>query len=337
MTESELYHHGIKGQKWGVRRFQNEDGTLTSAGKKHVAERKSGNFNSSGGTDLTRLGGSSGGGGGGGAPLDEEDQKKLDEDMERMKGLLEQRIADGDLEDHPLVEDDDDVSVIIYENGSDPEKMSKQQFDTYKRQLQEFDKYARNRLAEARADKGHQGERARNTEIRKDQARRKLEGSETAKRTKEVNETGTEKTRLAKNDAAIARGEKVHRSIGQQQVEAHSDTPSITSNLHKSSNKVRDVAGRMSSADTSAAHRENLRGQKRTEYQRDQNSRQRQNMSNRGYDASSTILTKKSEYDRAKREAAELAEQELKRKNIKHSYQAPSESELYHRYPFIQR
>lgn len=30
----ELYHHGIKGQKWGVRRFQNPDGTLTDAGKK---------------------------------------------------------------------------------------------------------------------------------------------------------------------------------------------------------------------------------------------------------------------------------------------------------------
>ncbi len=30
---SELYHHGIKGQKWGVRRFQNEDGTYTDAGK----------------------------------------------------------------------------------------------------------------------------------------------------------------------------------------------------------------------------------------------------------------------------------------------------------------
>ena len=29
----ELFHHGIKGQKWGVRRFQNEDGTLTEEGK----------------------------------------------------------------------------------------------------------------------------------------------------------------------------------------------------------------------------------------------------------------------------------------------------------------
>lgn len=28
-----LYHHGIKGQKWGMRRYQNRDGTLTEAGK----------------------------------------------------------------------------------------------------------------------------------------------------------------------------------------------------------------------------------------------------------------------------------------------------------------
>ena len=32
--EYELSHHGIKGMKWGVRRFQNKDGSLTSAGKK---------------------------------------------------------------------------------------------------------------------------------------------------------------------------------------------------------------------------------------------------------------------------------------------------------------
>lgn len=34
----ELYHHGIKGQKWGVRRYQNEDGTLTSAGKQRYGK-----------------------------------------------------------------------------------------------------------------------------------------------------------------------------------------------------------------------------------------------------------------------------------------------------------
>lgn len=33
---NELAHHGIIGQKWGVRRYQNPDGTLTAAGKKHA-------------------------------------------------------------------------------------------------------------------------------------------------------------------------------------------------------------------------------------------------------------------------------------------------------------
>lgn len=35
VNDDELYHHGILGQKWGVRRFQNKDGTLTEAGRKH--------------------------------------------------------------------------------------------------------------------------------------------------------------------------------------------------------------------------------------------------------------------------------------------------------------
>ena len=34
----EICHWGIKGQKWGVRRFQNKDGSLTPIGRKRYAE-----------------------------------------------------------------------------------------------------------------------------------------------------------------------------------------------------------------------------------------------------------------------------------------------------------
>ena len=39
-SNGELYHHGIKGQKWGVRRFQNKDGSLTPAGKKRLSKNE---------------------------------------------------------------------------------------------------------------------------------------------------------------------------------------------------------------------------------------------------------------------------------------------------------
>lgn len=34
MSDYYLCHHGIKGMKWGVRRYQNKDGSYTAAGKK---------------------------------------------------------------------------------------------------------------------------------------------------------------------------------------------------------------------------------------------------------------------------------------------------------------
>ena len=40
--QGELYHHGIKGQKWGVRRFQNKDGSLTPAGRRRYDEPNDG-------------------------------------------------------------------------------------------------------------------------------------------------------------------------------------------------------------------------------------------------------------------------------------------------------
>lgn len=41
MADKYLSHHGVKGQRWGVRRYQNKDGSLTKEGKKRLAKEAS--------------------------------------------------------------------------------------------------------------------------------------------------------------------------------------------------------------------------------------------------------------------------------------------------------
>lgn len=39
MSNGTLCHHGIKGMKWGIRRYQNKDGSFTPAGEKRWAKK----------------------------------------------------------------------------------------------------------------------------------------------------------------------------------------------------------------------------------------------------------------------------------------------------------
>ena len=41
MSNAELYHHGVKGQRWGIRRYQNKDGSLTALGRKRASKLES--------------------------------------------------------------------------------------------------------------------------------------------------------------------------------------------------------------------------------------------------------------------------------------------------------
>lgn len=40
VSEDELMHYGVKGMKWGIRRYQNADGSLTDVGKRRIKKKQ---------------------------------------------------------------------------------------------------------------------------------------------------------------------------------------------------------------------------------------------------------------------------------------------------------
>lgn len=128
MNDYELYHYGIKGMKWGVRRYQNKDGSLTPKGKKHYGnmsgtemhkklqkaynKSKGGLFGKNYGENVTRV-------------------KKEQEERETN---LKKRLSSENKEYQAL--------------DSELKKLNKQYDDTYQKFLNEVDKYGESKKAD---------------------------------------------------------------------------------------------------------------------------------------------------------------------------------------------
>lgn len=89
IVHGELYHYNIKGAKWGVRRYQNKDGSLTEAGKRRYARdarEKGFKDQDESGTYYKKVGKK----GGRTETLDADADRYVKEDRERSKRVLDE-------------------------------------------------------------------------------------------------------------------------------------------------------------------------------------------------------------------------------------------------------
>ena len=87
----ELYHHGILGQKWGVRRFQYADGTLTPAGRKRYRVDSEGNL-----VEKTRSERKAEAKQAHAAKVEEQKQRRLEREKETLEKKKERIVASRD-------------------------------------------------------------------------------------------------------------------------------------------------------------------------------------------------------------------------------------------------
>lgn len=99
-SDTELTHWGVKGMKWGVRRYQNKDGSLTKAGKKRRAKLEA---------ELEKLGGG----------------KKENDDAATPKQKSASEMTDAELKDRTARLTLETNYKTALKNNADPVQVSK--------------------------------------------------------------------------------------------------------------------------------------------------------------------------------------------------------------------
>lgn len=162
---NELYHHGILGQKWGVRRFQNRDGSYTSKGRDRHAKAESEESNSSHSSRAIR--------GHGGPSVTVRKSKRLakdKQDLERLNkgehlsyGVTKKRQAAYDARDRKKLEDRIARNESTYKKASN-RKIRKDMNKTYNKMYKELEaEYKKNSKYEGfEADRAHSEAKRRN-------------------------------------------------------------------------------------------------------------------------------------------------------------------------------